>query len=77
MSAETPGQEMNDETEECRQAFEEWSSQNGVWKTPIEKDINGNYKLQQTQSYWVAWQTGWKLQAEFEQAIAKRKIPPA
>jgi len=43
------------ETEQTRQFFEQWFSDDGQWPQAVQRSGEG-YRLAQAQSSWVAWQ---------------------
>ena len=50
-------------TDECRKQFEEWVTDNGQWPSAADKR-GDNYRLQYTESAWIAWQAAWNRRAE-------------
>lgn len=45
--------------QKCREAFEDWFSDQGQWPAAVERNPDGNYKMCSAHSAWVSWKAGW------------------
>lgn len=67
---------MTHTTEQERELFEAFASDNGKWMKSIERDAHGNYRLLTTSAGWMWWQAA-RQAAQVEVAELKGRIARA